>query len=306
MQLSSSTVAITGATGFLGHYLARAFLARDAHVVAVVRNPARAADLKAAGIEVRKADLADREALARAFRGVDAVVSNAAMLSLVPGQWDAYLRANLEGTRNVYTAIVEAGVGRAVQMSSISVYASHRGRVDENRPLRSGQRRPLPWLAYPTSKALSEHLAWEMAGSSGIDLTALRPSAIFGANDATFTPIHTTLIRPKHLTLYPCYTRFCIVYAGDVAEAACLALERPASRGRAYNVSGKDCTLWEFCDAWRAAGGDVPRWRIPVPVPYRHRYSSERLRAELGWQPRPHVETIRETLAMKSAIRSPA
>jgi hypothetical protein len=81
VDLKHSKVAITGATGFLGGYLVDTLLARGAHVVAVVRNPDKAASLSRRGVEVRRADLADRQALELGFKDVDAVISNAAVVS---------------------------------------------------------------------------------------------------------------------------------------------------------------------------------------------------------------------------------
>ncbi|HMV67179.1 MAG TPA: NAD(P)H-binding protein, partial [Myxococcota bacterium] len=51
--MSRSTIAVTGATGFLGRYLVRALLRRGARVVAVVRNPARVPAMAEAGVELR-------------------------------------------------------------------------------------------------------------------------------------------------------------------------------------------------------------------------------------------------------------
>ncbi len=73
---------MTGATGFLGRYLVDALLARGAHVIGVVRNPDRVPELAARGVELRQADLAERDRLARGFAGAQAVVSNAALFSL--------------------------------------------------------------------------------------------------------------------------------------------------------------------------------------------------------------------------------
>src|SRR5688572_832122 len=100
VDLSQSTIAITGATGFLGGYLVENMLSRGAHVVAVVRSPQKAEALARRGAEVRRADLAEPEALEVAFRGVDAVVSNAAVVSF--GNAEEMMRTNIEGTRNVF------------------------------------------------------------------------------------------------------------------------------------------------------------------------------------------------------------
>jgi len=66
-------IAITGATGQLGRLVIDALLREqpDLHIVAAVRSPEKAGDLKARGIEVREADYDRPETLAAAFKGVD-------------------------------------------------------------------------------------------------------------------------------------------------------------------------------------------------------------------------------------------
>ena len=98
MQLGGATIAVTGATGFLGRYLVDLLLRRGARVVGVVRNPDRVPELRERGVELRRADLAERDRLAAGFRGADAVVSNAALLSLRTQRWADYVQTNVDGT----------------------------------------------------------------------------------------------------------------------------------------------------------------------------------------------------------------
>ena len=77
MNLADKTIAITGANGFIGRHLVQCAQARGAHVVAVVRTPDRARALFGDDVEIRRADLAERDQLATAFRGVDAVIITA-------------------------------------------------------------------------------------------------------------------------------------------------------------------------------------------------------------------------------------
>jgi len=69
-------IALTGATGQLGRLVLTALLAKvpAASIVAVVRNPAKAADLAALGIVLRQADYTDTAALTAAFAGVEKVL----------------------------------------------------------------------------------------------------------------------------------------------------------------------------------------------------------------------------------------
>ena len=85
-----------------------------AHVIGVVRNPDRVPELARQGVELRKADLGERDRLAVGFAGADAYVSNAALFALAYRRWQDHERANIDGTRNVLAACRDAGVRRVV------------------------------------------------------------------------------------------------------------------------------------------------------------------------------------------------
>ena len=64
---------VTGATGQLGRLVVAELLQRapQAHVIAVVRDPAKGQELAQRGVELRKASYDDPAALAAAFKGAD-------------------------------------------------------------------------------------------------------------------------------------------------------------------------------------------------------------------------------------------
>ena len=111
------TIAVTGATGQLGalvvHDLVRTV--DPASVVAVVRDPAKAAGPAAQGVRVRSATYADPAALAAAFAGVDDLLF---ISSSEVGQ-------RIDQHRAVVDAAVAAGVGRIVYTSAPRATTSH-------------------------------------------------------------------------------------------------------------------------------------------------------------------------------------
>jgi nucleoside-diphosphate-sugar epimerase len=268
-------------------------------VIGVVRNPDRVPELRERGVELRRADLAEPERLAAGFRGAEAVVSNAALLSLRVQRWEDYVQTNLDGTVNVCEAAAAAGLRRIVYISSVSVYRGRRQRVvDEDHVQYGAEVRPSRLTAYPISKALAEQAALRVARTHQMDLTILRPGGIYGAFDSNFMPVFKAFMWPK-LTLYPAGFRLPLVYAGDVAEAVALALENPVSIGRAYNITGEDRSAWDFARAWKQAGGRSPWLMLPVPFPYRRVYDTARALRDLGWRARPYLDGLRETLAQE-------
>lgn len=302
----SQRIAVTGATGFLGRYVVDAVLQRGHHPVGVVRNPDRVPELRARGIELRRADLTDPEALRAGFRGTDAVVSVAAMVNVASmysprrARREEYIRTNVGGIRNVMEAAAAVGVPRVVHISSANVYSERSPLVSEDGALHADGAHHLLSNIYSISKAAAERLAWQMAESHRLSLTTLRPTGIYGAHDTTLMPILRALLRPR-ISVFPAFTRLQLVHAGDVAEAAMLALEKNEARGAAFNIAGGEETLWELARLWRE-GQQLPRrFLLPVPLPIRPLLDTERARRVLGWEPRPLREGVAELMAREGA-----
>lgn len=196
MDLAGATIAVTGATGFLGRYISEELIARGVRVVGVVRDPSRAPDLAAQGVEFRVADLLDREALARAFEGVDAIVANAGV-TLQRIATD-YYEINTGGTENVFRAAQEAGVRRIVQVSSVAVYRRPFRNETEDGDLARRWARFLPTAGYRLSKAQAETLAGRISEEAGLQLTIVRPGQMFGVQDPFLSGLRRFLGGARH------------------------------------------------------------------------------------------------------------
>jgi uronate dehydrogenase len=128
------------------------------------------------GAEVITADLADRAALREAVRGVDAVLHLAGIS--VESTFDKILRANIEGTYNLYEAVREEGVRRVVFASSNhAVGFTPRPRGDDPLIPITTPRRPDTF--YGLSKSFGEDLAQLYADLHGIDTVSVRLGSCF-------------------------------------------------------------------------------------------------------------------------------
>jgi dihydroflavonol-4-reductase len=117
-------VLLTGGTGFVGGWTAKAIIDAGHSVRFLVRNPARLhTGVGALGVDVSDfavADILDRDAVRQALRGCDAVVHSAALVATDPRQTEKMLTTNKEGARNVLGQAVQLGIDPIVHVSSFT------------------------------------------------------------------------------------------------------------------------------------------------------------------------------------------
>ena len=170
-------VLITGMSGLIGEAVRRRLDGRWA-LRALNRRPV-------AGVETHRADIGDLDAIAPAFRDVDAVVHLAANVQANP-PWEAVLRANVVGTYNVFEAARRAGVKRVVYASSGATVSNIErdepyaaltaGRYDEvaEWPVLTHESPTRPHGLYGCSKIWGEALARHFADTAGMSMICLR------------------------------------------------------------------------------------------------------------------------------------
>jgi nucleoside-diphosphate-sugar epimerase len=180
------TVAVTGATGYVGGFVVDELLRHGCAVRALVRTGVSrtgVAPLRA-GIDWLEGDLEDAGAVGALVAGADALVHLA--LAHVPGRYrggegddlDGFVRTNVGATLALLAAARRAAVGRVVCASSRAVYGASLGapRVDEGTL-------PLPDTFYGAAKSAVE--AFVSAYGRGADgapwaICALRPTGVYG------------------------------------------------------------------------------------------------------------------------------
>lgn len=148
------TIAVTGATGFVGQALIDQGLSARYEITAMTRReqPARK------GVTWIPGDLANKAALRRLVHGSEAVIHVAGVVNAVdPAGFEA---GNVAGTLNVIEAALAEGVPRFVHVSSLSA-------------------REPELSAYGASKARAEKLV----RASGLDWTIVRPPWVYGPGD---------------------------------------------------------------------------------------------------------------------------
>ena len=216
-------VYLTGGTGLLGSHLARLLRSQDHEVVALHRKGADTLLLEECGCELIQGDVREEaDQLRRGMEGCTHVVHGAALV-YADGTWPTVRSVNVDGTRNVLRAAAESGVGHAVHISSVAVYGTTEGTVDETRALDSDLP---PGDLYARSKREAEEVARGIEERRGIPVTIVRPSAVYGEWDRLMVPAIADILRFPLVPLFgPGDNTLPVVYAGNVAEALSLVLE---------------------------------------------------------------------------------
>ncbi|MGB3723516.1 MAG: NAD-dependent epimerase/dehydratase family protein [Pacificimonas sp.] len=235
MTLASKTLAITGGTGFVGGHLIDAALAEGHQVRALTRSvqPERR------GVDWVRGDLGDTPALADLCTGADAVIHVA---GVVNAKDEAGFRAgNIEGTRAMLDAASSAGVGRFVQVSSLSARE--------------------PGLSvYGASKAKADRLVVE----SALDWVIVRPPAVYGPGDREMLDLYRAA--KKGWAAAPGSGRFSLIYVTDLAAALLALGTSDAGSGNIYEI--EDGTGGLDHGAMAALLGDaVGRKPRVIPLP---------------------------------------
>ena len=311
---------LTGATGFVGGAIARLLVDRGHQVNAVVRNPARASDLKELGINVLQGDVTVKESMRVAMQGCEGVFHVAGWYKVGAKDKTLGQKINVDGTRNVLELMKELKIPKGVYTSTLAVNSDTHGQVRDETYRFTGQH----ISEYDRTKAEAHDVA-EKFIADGLPLVILMPGLIYGPDGTSLSDESLRLYLQKKLPLIPKRSAYSWAHVDDIAEAHLLGMEK-APPGSTYIIGGPNYELTKALEIAEKITG-VPR---PMAVPpfmlsvtgffssiaeifitLPEMYSSEALRVqagvtylgdnskakrELGYQPRPLEEGLKLTL----------
>ncbi len=325
-----SLVLVTGANGHVGNQLTAHLVQHGYRVRAMVRKPDVAKRdieiLRHPSVELVAGDIRDVDAVSRAVAGCEGVFQVAAVYSMhaADPQRDIIDPA-VNGALNVLRAAREAGVRRVVLTSSLVAMGN---RSTPDHPLDESNWNETPVDPYAKAKTIAERRSWEFARESGLDLVCVNPTLIIGPGFPHHTP-STQLFENAIRGLLPVLPplEFTFVDVRDVATAHRLAFEKPEANGR-YLCGNVTVTMRAVFECLHRIDPTipVPNYNLPAfllpfmpPLDWLQTkllgttrlmtsasvkeyatgaayISNARIRCELGWEPRPFQESVRDTL----------
>lgn len=285
-------VFLTGATGFVGSHVARAYASQGATLRLLTRGSSNLASLEGVPGDTVTGDLRSPESLRSALTGCDALVHVAADYRLwVPDPADMY-RANVDGTRDLLRIAREVGVRRVVYTSSVATmgFTKTDTIVDEQTPVTEadmiGHYKRSKWLAEQEAIA---------AAHAGQHVMILNPTTPIGSMDSKPTPTGRIIVDFLNRN-FPAYvdTGLNLVDVAEVARMHVVALER-GTPGERYILGGENLTLKQILDRMASFTGlPSPRHKVPHAVAMAFAFFDETITGKLrGKEPRATVEAVR-------------
>ena len=319
----SSTILVTGASGFLGSAIAAALRARGHAVRVLARASSPRTNLNPTDV-VCEGDLRDRASLAAALKGARYLFHAAADYRLWARDPEEIRRSNVEGTRLIMEEALSAGVERIVYTSSVATLKLTDGDLStEDNPLADGEGIGV----YKRSKVAAERLVEAMIQRDGLQAVIVNPSTPIGPRDVRPTPTGRIIVEAASGRM-PAFvdTGLNLAHVDDVAAGHIAALER-GRIGERYILGGDNVLLGDMLAdiAW-LVGRRPPTVKLPLTMLYPIAYGAEVLarlrgvepfitsdglrmarhhmffddskaRRELGYASRPYVEGLTDAIA---------
>jgi dihydroflavonol-4-reductase len=258
---------LTGGTGFVGCHVARELVARGVSVRALARPNSRKdnlADLDPRLLEIVNGDLTDAASLREALKGCDTLYHVAADYRLWARDPNELYRANVDGTRDLLQAALDAGIQKVVYTSTVGALGIPHDGMPGNEDTPVSEQNMVGH--YKRSKFLAEEEARAFVGK-GLPIVITNPSTPVGEMDIKPTPTGQIIVDFLNGKM-PAYvdTGLNLIDVHDVAIGTILAGEK-GKIGERYILGNRNVTLKEMLRILsQITGKPAPKVQIPYGV----------------------------------------
>ena len=235
-------ILVLGGTGFVGRAVCERLTQRSSsdRIQVPTRRLARGNGVRLLpAVDLVQAQVNDDQQLLQLVQNADVVIN---LIAILHGSEADFQRVHVELPQRLARACQSAGVRRLVHVSALGASASAPSR-------------------YLRSKAAGE----AVLASSGLDVTVLRPSVIFGAHDRFLNLFAQLQAVAPVMPLAGSQARLQPVWVEDVAQAIVQSLDSPSSIGQTFECAGPQVyTLSELVRlAGRWSGHERPQMALP-------------------------------------------
>ena len=294
--MSLKRVLVTGGAGFIGHHLTRALLGRGVAVTVLDDLSMGRRENVPAAARFVVGDVRDASVVRDALEGVDAVLHEAAIVS-IRASVEHFVRdaeVNLMGTLTLLREIAARRITRAVLASSMAVYA------DSPRPDPLSEDAPtVPIAPYGVAKLAAERYWLLIGAQAGVSATALRYFNTYGPNQTPTPYVGVVTIFIERLLAGAAPRIFGdgeqardFVHVDDIVAANLAVLDAPeaAVAGRIFNVGTGHATSVKEVAA-KLIGALAPGTQaeyLPAQAGEMRNAIADvsAIRAAVGWTPR--------------------
>jgi dihydroflavonol-4-reductase len=319
------TILVTGATGFVGSAVARKLLAAGETVRVMARAGSNRRNIEDLDVELCIGDLTQAETLAPAVAGCSAVFHVAADYRLWTRHPEEMMRTNIEGSKALIKAALDADVERIVYTSSVAALGINKNETPADETTPSSLEDMIG--VYKRSKYLAEEAVHKLVAEKKAPVIIVNPSAPVGPRD--IKPTRTgKLIADAAAGRMPAFvdTGLNVVHVDDVAEGHVLAWQK-GKIGERYILGGENLLLASILrEISELVGRKPPRISIPhgvvMPIAYiaealtklsggekplvavdevrmarkKMYFTSAKAQRELGYSPRPVSEAFADAV----------
>ncbi|MEK6638743.1 MAG: NAD(P)H-binding protein [Pseudomonadota bacterium] len=234
--MSRGTLAITGATGFVGQTLVRLAIDDGWHVRALTRTP----KAPKAGLSWINGSLEQPASLDELAQGSDAVIHVAGVVNTLDRA--GFAKGNIDGTHAVVRAAQKAGCRRFIHVSSLSA----------REPALSN---------YGWSKSEAE----TVVANSTLDWTMVRPPAIYGPGDKDMLDLFK--MAQHGFVLLPPTGQISVIEVSDLARLLIKLAEKPDTTSQIFETDDGRAGGWSHVEFGKAIGAAVGKQIVTLSMP---------------------------------------
>jgi dihydroflavonol-4-reductase len=319
---------LTGGTGFIGAPLTRKLIERGWQATVLTRSGG-SPDPATAGV---KGDVTDKESMRAAMAGADVVIHNAGWYELgistsVKTQMTAI---NVQGTANVLSLAVELKIPKIIYISTCNVFGDTRGELADETFTRVS-----PIISHYEQTKTDAHEIAKDYQKRGAPLIIVCPAQVIGPGDHSafgwYARLYVRGLLPP--AVWAPEGTFTFGHVDDIVEGIALAMEK-GKIGETYILGGGAISVRNLMPVWKQAVGGIPPfiW-LPRPLAVAQgillepilrlfglpafisrevvensyvcfRFSSEKAKRELGWNPRSVEQAWIDTMRAEKARRN--